>query len=178
MRMPPACSGMSVYIEWIKVMSSTHLATSGKMSLTHFPHWPYCLKPKGDGIRPILVFRSVLRSTMAGRSPACLAKKALRVGKAAAVWRGDRRVRAGGISLLNLDDREYATQVVIPSAFTRDAGGLLCQSGTLIAGWGDVKATRLRWIQCSLAGATPHRLRPLWPSRSSDSILHPGYASR
>ena len=73
MRMPPACSGMSVCIEWTKVMSSTHFATSGKISLTHLPHSPYCLKPKGEGISPILVLRSDLRSTLSGRLPACFA---------------------------------------------------------------------------------------------------------
>ena len=77
MRMAPACSGMSVCMEWTKQMSSTSFAVSGKMSLTHFPHWPYCLKPKGDGMRPFLVLRRVLRSTSLGRWPACLARRGL-----------------------------------------------------------------------------------------------------
>ena len=62
---------MSVCIEWTKQMSSTILPTSGKISLTHLPLWPYCLKPNGEGIRPFFVFRSVLRSTRLGRLPAC-----------------------------------------------------------------------------------------------------------
>ena len=68
----PACSGMSVCIEWTKHMSSTILPTSGKISLTHLPLWPYCLKPNGEGIRPFFVFRSVLRSTRLGRLPGVL----------------------------------------------------------------------------------------------------------
>ena len=68
---------MSVCIEWMKLISSTQLATSGKMSLTHLPHWPYFLNPKGEGISPIFVFRNDFRSTSAGRSPACLASSGL-----------------------------------------------------------------------------------------------------
>ena len=66
-RIAPACSGMSVCIEWMKQMSSTHSATFGKMSLTHFSDLPCCLNAKGDGINPPLVLRSDLRSTSVGR---------------------------------------------------------------------------------------------------------------
>ena len=49
------------------------LADFWKMSLTHLPIWPYCRNLYGDGNRPFFVFRKLLRSTSAGRSPACLA---------------------------------------------------------------------------------------------------------
>ena len=48
---------MSVCIEWMKQISSTHSATWGKMSLTHLPQSPYCLNPKGDGIKPFRMAR-------------------------------------------------------------------------------------------------------------------------
>ena len=72
-RIAPACSGMSVYIEWMKQISSTTLPTHGKMSLTHLPHFPCCRNENGDFSRPFFVFRSDLRSTIFGRWPARLA---------------------------------------------------------------------------------------------------------
>src|SRR5262245_29318495 len=53
MRRPEPWIGDSAYIEWMNAMSSTHEPTLGKMSDTHLPHWPYCLKPNfGPTTRP------------------------------------------------------------------------------------------------------------------------------
>ena len=53
-RMAPACSGMSVCMEWMKLMSSTHSPTRGKMSLTHLPHSPVPLESERRGEEPVL----------------------------------------------------------------------------------------------------------------------------
>ena len=45
--------GESAVIECRKAMSSTCLARLGNRSLTHLPHWPYCLNfQRGSTIRP------------------------------------------------------------------------------------------------------------------------------